>query len=915
MEFYHLSTLAQSKAGCNSRLHIQHILDATYPRVDEAGDNFFAEYERREREGGMFFSVHALMSHFSQPATLDQLLSCKCKDCSNARNVTNYKLPVADFTNNLRQEPLFLALMVYLGKLHYIYFWIKWGVSRTSLPCLYGCPNNNQPRLRECPKNNQHCLRQCPNDNQLERLLRPGRDVSIFRTIYNRALEMFSPVVIEIPESEVCPYLECHELKRFPYLEEKSCIREGSFGAMKKLEIMSDYLHPTMRKRMKPYSTNEKLLFALKSVKIIPDAPLMNMERDVLSMVSRINDAVSENIITLMACYKWKESMHFLFPFVDADLSDLLRNNNSRCPPHLREKLKAGEALLDHWLWQQMEGVSRALSAFHTQMENPFKDVKGKVIALHFDLKPANILVTSGPDGVTLKITDFGQSIIQIIDDDMDISLPHNTGHPRYGPPESRPSSQHLTQGSGDDLKVLLNYDVWSLGCIMVEVLIHLLDEDLNDFDSKLQGPFYIKEPNGLKKCVTDSFRRFEQAFQHDSDQTEYMKDIVALLQNMLNHDKNNRAYSSTVTQKLDEARGNLEALRDGRNQLVVAVEKQGFKDWKGFRKLGWHNGTSIVSFSEKEGITLHLIRQRTGEPVYKSTTSIPCRISLWARTIRTEQTQTGIEIGLVWAVEKGVPPEVGRKNFDPRKWCFAPTYVFPDPESSTNRFDCILFPEIGTTTPGDDDFVFKLGFPSLEDVLIFQGALFQRSILPPISISISTLKPKREAEAPKINQQDSYLQFWAPNKPKYVGPLSTDGKSDRTKPRGSIDSSSTGLSENNRRALEKPFETMVILFKHHRPLVFTLKKGLIKLSRCGSTTLQIDNRVDNSIHVRHPPIYQVWESEDPRAAPRQPCLPVEPEIEKLSKCILKTLTIRITLTKEQDFELFQKVPQNLWKK
>ncbi|KAL7756827.1 hypothetical protein ACKLNR_013820 [Fusarium oxysporum f. sp. zingiberi] len=317
-------------------------------------------------------------------------------------------------------------------------------------------------------------------------------------------------------------------------------------------------------------------------------------------MVSRIHDAVSENIITLMACYKWKESMHFLFPFVDADLSDLLRNNNSRCPPHLREKLKAGEALLDHWLWQQMEGVSRALSAFHTQMENPFKDVKGKVIALHFDLKPANILVTSGPDGVTLKITDFGQSIIQIIDDDMDISLPHNTGHPRYGPPESRPPSQHLTQGSGDDLKVLLNYDVWSLGCIMVEVLIHLLDEDLNGFDSKLQGPFYIKEPNGLKKCVTDSFRRFEQAFQHDSDQTEYMKDIVALLQNMLNYDKNNRAYSSTVTQKLDEARGNLEALRDGRNQLVVAVEKQGFKDWKGFRKVGWHKGTSIVSFSEK---------------------------------------------------------------------------------------------------------------------------------------------------------------------------------------------------------------------------------------------------------------------------------------------------------------------------
>lgn len=64
------------------------------------------------REGGMFFSVHALMSHFSQPATLDQLLSCISKDCSNARNVTNYKLPVADLTNDLRQEPLFRGFRV-----------------------------------------------------------------------------------------------------------------------------------------------------------------------------------------------------------------------------------------------------------------------------------------------------------------------------------------------------------------------------------------------------------------------------------------------------------------------------------------------------------------------------------------------------------------------------------------------------------------------------------------------------------------------------------------------------------------------------------------------------------------------------------------------------------------------------------
>ncbi|KAF5647075.1 serine threonine kinase [Fusarium sp. NRRL 25303] len=651
MEFYRLSTLSKSIKACNSRLHIQHILNATYPRVDEASDNCFAEYERREREGGMFFSVHALMSHFSQPSTLEQLLSCDCDDCIDARNLTDYKLPVTDFTNDLRQEPLFLALMVYLGKLHYIYYWIKWGVYRTSLPCLHGCPNNNRPRLRECPKSNQHCLRRCPDDKDLERLLGSRRAASMFRTVYNRAFEMFSPVVLEIPESKVCPYLEPHELKRFPYLEEKPCITEGSFGAMKKLKIMSDYLHPTMRDRMKPYSTKEPLLFALKSVKIVPEAPLMNMERDVLSMVSRINDPASKNIITVMACYRWKESMHFLFPFVEADLSDLLCNNN-RCPSHLREKLKAHEALPDHWLWQQIEGVSRALSAFHNQMVNPFKDVRGKVIALHFDLKPANILVTDGPDGATLKITDFGQSIIQIMDDDKEISVPHNTGDPRYSPPESQAPSQHSTRGSEDDLRVLLNYDVWSLGCIMIEVLTHLLDKDLAKFQKALAGSFFIKPTNlkqsiqdsferfeqafqyengqaenmkdisglkqrikdsieqfeqkaeymkgvGLKPCVKDKFEQFEQASKHNRAQAEYMSKVIRLLQDMLHHDKNKREHSSTVTQKLTEARAKFEAVPHGEEPLDLAVEKNGFRDQKGFRQLGWDNGTSIVSFSQ----------------------------------------------------------------------------------------------------------------------------------------------------------------------------------------------------------------------------------------------------------------------------------------------------------------------------
>ncbi|KAI1033793.1 hypothetical protein LB503_011017 [Fusarium chuoi] len=317
-------------------------------------------------------------------------------------------------------------------------------------------------------------------------------------------------------------------------------------------------------------------------------------------MISRIPKPACDNIITLMAYYKWKDSMHFLFPFVEADLSDVLRNSNNRCPYHLQEKLAEGGILVDHWLWKEMEGVSQALSAFHN-MKNPFKDVKGNVVALHFDLKPANILVTSDRK---LKITDFGQSIIHMIDDDKEKSLPHNTGHPRYEPPEAR--------ASDGERMVSLNYDVWSLGCIMVEVLIHLLRKDLHAFDKALAGlqetakepsgwkhGGFFEEPNGLKQCVTDSFKVFESEFQNDSSQTAYMKDVVKLLRRMLDHDKKTRVYPSTVTQKLDEAREKFEAIRTDGDSLVVAVDKQGFQDKKGFKELGWCNGPEIVSFSE----------------------------------------------------------------------------------------------------------------------------------------------------------------------------------------------------------------------------------------------------------------------------------------------------------------------------
>ncbi|XEV01516.1 hypothetical protein FSHL1_006803 [Fusarium sambucinum] len=238
MEHYRLLTLARSQGGCESRRHIQPILDAAYPRVDKTNGDAFDNYEKREKEGKLFFSQSDLKEYFSQPATADQLLGCECQDCSDARDIDNTKLSISTIRDKLRRLPLFLALMVYLDRFHYVYLWMQWNVDfgdKSSLP-------------------------ECPGETQLQAKIKTFQEIAIFRRVYGNALEMFSPVVFKIPEDGICLLLDCHSTKRFPYTDEKSSIKQGSFGCLTKHEIVPEYLHHTIRARMKDYpsSINDK---------------------------------------------------------------------------------------------------------------------------------------------------------------------------------------------------------------------------------------------------------------------------------------------------------------------------------------------------------------------------------------------------------------------------------------------------------------------------------------------------------------------------------------------------------------------------------------------------------------------------------------------------------------------------------
>ncbi|CAM1500524.1 Fc.00g096860.m01.CDS01 [Cosmosporella sp. VM-42] len=733
MDCYRL--LAGGPGDCESRNHIRPLLQCAFPPICETSETLFDDYEKRGSR--MFFSRRRLEKHFGSSRTIDLLLSCECTRCADSRGEGLTGNSAWEVVLRLRDGALLLSLMVYLGKLHFVYAWITSGIWDKPLDAAISHMD----------------------EKKFASLFDTDLEKKLFHKAYKRALEMFDPVVFKIPDSNLCPDDHYSDIRRFPFWREETGMPQGSFGKMTQFEILDEYVDASVTERMKDYSSSvtghgseRKLVFAKKSLKISAQTSL-GLERDALRMVSQIKKPASDNIITLLAYYTWRQHVHFVFPYIETDLSLLLREN--RCPNGLSVMLSSDESLPDNWLWKQMAGVSRALSAIHTGMINPFGDDTGQVIALHFDLKPANILVTA--DG-TLKITDFGESIIQIVDKGGEMATSFKQGAPRYTAPEARPSTEAMKKtlkGERRDIMVLLNYDVWSLACIMTEVLIYLLDRQKHspgknalrkldeDLDKGAKEGRYFDDGYNLKQCVKSSLEDFGNAFFWDRPLNKYMKEVVDLLLRMFECDNSLRIFSSEVIKGLDAAADDYLAWRHReRDPLVFEMAKRDVEGGGGYREIGYDNESKTVTFVKMDGITLELVEQLTGKTRYRDKS---CRIRLFKKPRGNPS-----EFALVWGVEQTTGIIVKQRNsefrieyvmetmikytrltyargivVEPSKWCLTPTYLFLE----ESQFECMLFPTLPPKgkSPTEGDLAFIFGFRSIEDLQTFQGTLLQK--------------------------------------------------------------------------------------------------------------------------------------------------------------------------------------------
>jgi serine/threonine protein kinase len=416
------------------------------------------------------------------------------------------------------------------------------------------------------------------------------------------------------------------------------------------------------------------------------------MEMQVLRI---IDEQRHDNIIDVVAFYSWRGELNCVFPFVELTLYEVLHENWKP------ESMAAPARFPEHWLWQQMILVADALQTIH----NPPKQLRpdlGIVVGFHFDLKPKNILVT--PDGI-LKITDFGQSMVKMVEEKEYAYGTYIGGDFAYGPPEVAPtrneikelvlppslqssrqfpdpptppsttsrnnstaashrasydsrkrsSTKSLHSPSGalpeselvrkesfatsvfgpsstssevPKLTATANYDVWSLACIMTEVLAFIFEggaDAVKNFESlrREEGrdlSFHkgIQDQDCLKDCVRRKFHAFRAVDHPDAtfklgQPGSYLSDVVGLLEDMFVADPARRLSSARVVTKLNTIDANHKEDSDPNTDILHVMRN--LRPIEGFTELGYLHNDGIVPFYSM--LVFPFICSRTMEPIH----------------------------------------------------------------------------------------------------------------------------------------------------------------------------------------------------------------------------------------------------------------------------------------------------------
>ncbi len=261
-----------------------------------------------------------------------------------------------------------------------------------------------------------------------------------------------------------------------------------------------------------------------------------------------------------------------------------------------------------------MIGVAEGLSVIHNPEIDIFKGHGSRGVGFHFDLKPANILITHKGE---LKISDFGLSLIKLVDPSTGSYGTFSGGAPRYQPPEVAPIPSPLASSSGRSLvsqlgsnsEVVKNkYDIWSYACIVIETAIFIFESNgvesrkrfERDLDSEPPGQFH--GAGKLKNCVVSAMKHIcgdEVAGTKVHSFEPWALGLNQLLERMLSIEPKDRPSSREVVKELKELQ---HIYTTGPDDLIKARLKKATRyeySTKEYDEVQWRYKQSNHSFIE----------------------------------------------------------------------------------------------------------------------------------------------------------------------------------------------------------------------------------------------------------------------------------------------------------------------------
>ncbi|KAL8347459.1 hypothetical protein RB601_003104 [Gaeumannomyces tritici] len=244
----------------------------------------------------------------------------------------------------------------------------------------------------------------------------------------------------------------------------------GGYGVVKKVKIDRD-CHSLDVLLGSAFLQDQ--FFAVKSLR---KSDIGQFEKEV-EMLKRFSGTAHPHLVTLLATFAHNDCYNFIFPWAQCDL-DQWWSGKYQIPTHTPLQFR-------QWVAKQMFGLADAMHAIHEPRQgSDFLLPEEKKYGRHGDLKPENILwflSNQDPLGI-LVISDFGIAAVHRDVSRSNVPNENLPCTPRYRPPEC----------DMDGGKISRAFDIWTMGCIFLEMAAWLLGgaKGREEFKRERRAPY-----------------------------------------------------------------------------------------------------------------------------------------------------------------------------------------------------------------------------------------------------------------------------------------------------------------------------------------------------------------------------------------------------------------------------------------